>query len=115
MLRPLVNRLLTQKSLNNSTSLISLYVPATTNISDLSKMIKSETSQSQNIKSRQTRQGVQDALQGISTHIKSMKTIPNNGVAIFTGATTEGFTSIAIEPPRPIDRFFYRCDSKYWV
>lgn len=115
MLRPLVNRLVTQKSLNNSTSLVTLYVPPTTKVPDLSKKINLEISKTPNIKSRQTRQGVQDALQAVSTHVKRMKTLPQNGIVIFTGPTTDGFTSVAVEPPRPIDSFFYRCDNKFCV
>jgi peptide chain release factor subunit 1 len=103
------------KSLNNSTSLITLYIPASTKISDLSKMIITEISEASNIKSRQTRQGVQDALQAVSTHIKRMKKLPTNGVVIMTGETTTGFESAMIEPKRPIDRFLYRCDNKFCV
>lgn len=115
MLRPLANRLLTEKSVNNSTSLVTFYIPPNTRISDFCKTLKSENSKTSNIKSRQTRQGVQDALQAVSTHVKRMKTLPLNGVAIFAGPTTEGFTSVCVEPPRPIDSFFYRCDNKFFV
>jgi peptide chain release factor subunit 1 len=113
--RPLINRLISRRSLNNSTSLITFYVPPTTRLIDLNKMVNSEISKTPNIKSRQTRQGVQSSLQAISTHMKNMKTIPSNGVAIFSGPTTEGFESFIIEPPRPIDRFFYRCDNSFYV
>jgi peptide chain release factor subunit 1 len=103
------------KSLHNNTSLITMYIPGNTRIPDLSKMINSEISESTNIKSRQTRQGVQAALQSISTHIKCMKKLPPNGIVIMTGETTTGFENTLIEPKRPIDRFFYRCDNKFWV
>jgi peptide subunit release factor 1 (eRF1) len=115
MLRPLANRLLTEKSVNNSTSLVTFYIPPNTKVSDLSKRINLEVSKTPNIKSRQTRQGVQDALQAVSTHVKRMKSLPSNGVAIFAGPTIEGFTSVCVEPPRPIDSFFYRCDNKFFV
>jgi peptide subunit release factor 1 (eRF1) len=69
-------------------------------------MINSEISKTPNIKCRQTRQGVQDALQAVSTHVKRITTIPKNGLAIFAGNTTDGFESVALEPPRPVDRFF---------
>lgn len=113
MFKPIINRLLTRKSVNNSTSLITLYVPCTTRVCDLSKMVNSEISKISNIKSRQTRRGVQDAFQIVSSHVKGIKEIPNNGVAIFAGNTTEGFESVVIEPPRPINSFFYRCDNKF--
>lgn len=103
------------RSLNNSTSLITMYIPGSTKLSDLSKMITTEIAEASNIKSRQTRQGVQDALQSVSTHVKSMKKLPSNGVVIMTGETTTGFENTIVEPKRPIDRFFYRCDNKFWV
>lgn len=114
-MKSVVNQLATKKSLNNSTSLVTLYVPNNTKVSDLSKMISSEISKTPNIKSRQTRQGVQNALQAVSTQVKRLKVIPPNGIVIFAGETTEGFESLSAEPPRPIDRFFYRCDNKFWV
>lgn len=115
MLTQLVKHLQTCKSLNNSTSLITLYVPNTTKVTDLAKMVNLEISKTPNIKSRQTRQGVQDALQAVSTHVKRLKNIPGNGLAIFTGDTVCGFETTAVEPPRPVDRFFCRCDNKFYV
>lgn len=115
MLKPTIDRLVNQKSLNNSTSLVTFYIPNTTKVSDLSKRVNSEISKAPNIQLRQTRQGVQDALQAVLTHVKRLKTVPHNGIAIFAGQTTEGFESVAVEPPRPIDRFFYRCDNQFYV
>lgn len=115
MLKPLVNRLAPLTSVNNSTSLITFYVPSTHNLVELNKMVNLEMSKTSNIKSRQTRQGVQDALQAVSTHIKRLKTLPLNGIAIFTGPTMEGFESTVVEPPHSINRFFYRCDSSFYV
>lgn len=111
----MLRNLIAAKSLNNSTSLITLYIPGSTKVSDLSKMVTTEMSESANIKSRQTRQGVQAALQAVSTHVKRMKALPSNGVVIMTGETTTKFESVIVEPKRPIDRFFYRCDNKFWV
>ena len=115
MFKPLVDRLVTRKSLNNSTTLVTFYVPPTTRLTDLNKMVNLEISKTPNIKSRQTRQGVQEALQAVSTQVKLLKTVPPNGIAIFTGPTTDGFESVVIEPNRPIDRFFYRCDNSFYV
>lgn len=78
-------------------------------------MITSEMAQSHNIKSRQTRQGVQDSLQAISTQIKGVRKLPSNGVVLLAGETTEGFVNETIVPLRAIDRFFYRCGSKFYI
>jgi len=113
MHKPVINRLSARKSINNSTSLVSFYIPNTTRPCDFSKMVNSEISKTHNIKSRQTQQGFQDSLQAVSTHTNRINTIPKNGVAIFTGNTTEGFENVIIEPPRPLDRFLYSCDNKF--
>jgi len=115
MNKSLIEHLSECRSLNNGTCLVTLYVPGTAKINDVNKMVSSEISKTPNIKSKHTRQGVQDALQAISTHIKNMKSTPNNGIAFFTGPTIDGFESVAIEPLRPIDRFFYRCENSFCV
>lgn len=108
-----IKTLTTHRSLSNSTSLVTMYIPGNTRVSDVTKMVNSEISKTPNIKSQQTRQGVQDALQAILTNVKSVSYFPSKGVALFAGNTTEGFISTAIEPVNPIDRFFYRCDNKF--
>lgn len=115
MLKQQLKALATQRALSNSTSLVTLYVPGSTNPNDLVRMIRSELSKAPNIKIRQTRQGVQDALQAVLTNIKGLRQLPRNGVVIMTGQTTTHFESFIVEPPRPIDRFLYRCDTKFWV
>lgn len=110
-----IKTLATYRALSNSTSLVTMYIPSNTRVCDVTKMINSEISKTPNIKSRQTRQGVQDALQAILTNVKSIPRFPTNGAALFAGNTTDGFINKAIEPINPIDRFFYRCDSKFYL
>ena len=108
-----IKTLTTHRALFNSTSLVTMYIPGDTKVCDITKMVNSEISKTPNIKSRQTRQGVQDALQAILTNVKSVSHFPSKGVALFAGNTTEGFINTAIEPVHPIDQFFYRCDNKF--
>lgn len=110
-----IKTLATHRSVCNSTSLVTMYIPGNTRVCDITKMVNSEISKVHNIKSRQTRQDVQDALQAILTNVKSVSQFPSNGVALFAGSTTEGFISKAIEPVHPIDRFFYRCDTMFYL
>lgn len=110
-----IKALATYHALSNSTSLVTMYIPGDTRVSDVTKMVNSEISKAPNIKSRQTRHGVQDALQAILTNIKGISCFPSNGVALFAGNTTEGFITTAIKPLHPIDRFFYRCDNKFYL
>jgi len=79
-------------------------------------MVNSEISKTTNIKSRQTRQDVQDALQSVLSNVKNNNNkFPTNGIALFSGHTTEGFITECVHPIKPIDRFFYRCDTKFYV
>jgi peptide chain release factor subunit 1 len=110
-----VRSLQAHRSLNNTTSLISFYIPSTSKIPDLNKFVTSETSQCSNIKSRITRQGVKDALQGIQSQLKLCKTIPDNGLVLFSGNTDEGSVTKTFQPDRPVNNFLYRCDNKFWV
>ncbi|MFX1375876.1 MAG: hypothetical protein ACFFA0_08710 [Promethearchaeota archaeon] len=48
------------------TELISLYIPPEKSISDVSKYLKNEISQSQNIKSKRTRKNVLDNISSIA-------------------------------------------------
>ena len=48
------------------TELISLYIPPEKSISDVSKYLKDEISQSQNIKSKSTRKNVLDSISSIT-------------------------------------------------
>jgi peptide chain release factor subunit 1 len=105
----------TYRSLANSTSLVTMYIPCNTRVHDITKMINSEISKAPNIKSRQTRQDVQDALQSILTNIKGYNKFPPTGIALFAGNTTEGFINKVVEPTNPINRFFYRCDTKFYL
>lgn len=103
------------RSIGNTTSLITLYIPGRTQVSDMNKFVTTELSQASNIKSRITKQGVQDALKGVSTQLKNYKQFPENGVVIVSGNTTEKNVSITIEPPKNVDRFFYHCGNSFCV
>ena len=48
--------------------------------------MKDELSTANNIKSRQNRQSVQEALRTIIRQLKTIKQIPDNGMAIFAGS-----------------------------
>lgn len=115
MLRVLVRELAAYRSTNNSTTLITLYIPSSTRYSDVTKMITSEISKTPNIKSRVTRQCVQAALQSVLSQLKGINKFPRNEMVLLAGDTPEKFVNVAIEPSRSIDRFFYRCDNLFHV
>ncbi len=100
------------------TELISLYVPATKQISDVVQYLREEFSTSSNIKSKSTRKNVLAAIESIMSRLKYYKAPPENGLVFFVGHVstrgdqTEMYTKI-VEPPEPIQTFMYKCDSVF--
>ena len=102
----------------SGTELISVYIPSIFVISDEISKLKDEQSQCANIKSKTTRQNVQDAIEKMLQYIKLYRKPPANGMAIFCGniSPEQSRTDIqlfAVEPPYPIKVNIYRCDSEF--
>jgi len=102
------------------TELISLYVPPSKKIFDVTSYLKNEFSQSQNIKSKTTRKNVLSAIESIMSRLKQFKEPPENGIIFFVGHKSVGadqteMVAFIIEPPLPITTFLYRCDSLFYV
>jgi len=81
-------------------------------------MLNSEYSLTQNVKSRQTRNNVLDALEKIMNHLKLFKQTPKNGMIVFSGNVSgkEGQADIelwSIEPPQPLNQKIYWCDQEF--
>jgi peptide chain release factor subunit 1 len=100
------------------TELISLYVPPTKQISDVTAYLRNEISESQNIKSKTTKKNVLSAIESISSRIKTFKRLPENGLVFFVGHKSIGadhteMVAYVIEPPLKIQTFLYRCDSLF--
>ncbi len=102
------------------TELISLYVPPTKQISDVTNHLRSEYSQSSNIKSKTTRKNVMGAIESIISKLKYFKRPPDNGMVFFVGhkgigADKTEMVSYVVEPPEPVPTFLYRCDSDFFT
>lgn len=100
------------------TELVSLYIPAGSNLVDIIAQVRSEQSTAQNIKSKQTRKNVLGALEKIIQHLKQFKEVPENGLVIFSGnvAAEEGESDIRIwslEPPEKLKTKIYWCDQEF--
>jgi len=103
-----------------ATELITLLVPSTKQISDVSNYLRNELSQSSNIKSKSTRKNVMSAIESILSRLKMFKEAPENGVAFFVGHVPVGadqtsMVAHVIEPPSPLQTFMYRCDSYFYL
>jgi len=102
------------------TELISLYVPPTKQISDVTAYLRNEISESQNIKSKTTKKNVLSAIESILSRLKMFRQAPENGVVFFVGHKSIGsdqtsMVAFVVVPPLPIQTFLYRCDSLFYT
>lgn len=102
------------------TELISVYVPASKQISDVMAYLRNEQSQASNIKSKTTMKNVTSAIDSIAARLKTYKAPPENGVVIFCGEVPRAgdqtkMVQYVINPPEPITAFLYRCDSQFFT
>ncbi|MFW5958697.1 MAG: peptide chain release factor aRF-1 [Natronomonas sp.] len=104
----------------SGTQLVTIYVPEDRQISDVVEHVVQEHSEAANIKSKQTRTAVQDALTSIKDRLRYYDTFPpENGLVLFSGAVDAGggqtdmITRVLESPPDPIQSFRYHCDSEF--
>jgi peptide chain release factor subunit 1 len=101
------------------TELVSLYVPAGRQVSEVVAMLNNEYGTASNIKSTTTRKNVQDAITKVTQRVKLFKKVPENGLVVFCGAIpqngpgSEKIETYVISPPEPIQVYLYRCDAKF--
>src|SRR6266540_5245616 len=107
------------KKEGRGTELISLYVPPDRRIHEVLGQLREELGTASNIKSRTTRQNVEDAIERTSQRLRLFKEPPLTGLVIFCGAIpqngagSEKMEIYTLIPPEPITVGFYRCDSRF--
>ncbi len=104
----------------SGTQLVTIYIPPDKQISDVVGHVVQEHSEASNIKSKQTRTNVQDALTSIKDRLRYYDTFPpEGGLVLFSGAIDTGggqtdmVTRVLEGPPQPIQSFRYHCDSGF--
>src|SRR6056297_3321409 len=104
----------------SGTQLVTIYIPEDKQISDVVAHVTQEHSEASNIKSKQTRTNVQDALTSIKDRLRYYDTYPpDNGIVMFSGAIDAGggrtdmVTKVLDNPPDPVQSFRYHCDSAF--
>lgn len=103
------------------TELITLYIPAGRQLTEVLNTLRQEYGTASNIKSRITRHNVQDAIEKVIQRLKLFKETPPTGLAIFCGAIpygppgSEKMEIYVVIPPRPLDIYLYRCNSRFHV
>jgi peptide chain release factor subunit 1 len=100
------------------TEFITVYIPADYDVNAVQRQLEGEKSTAKNIKSTTTRNNVNDALDKIIRHLKTLKQTPPNGLALFAGnvSKVEGQIDLqiwVIEPPQPLKIRMYRCDKDF--
>ncbi len=100
------------------TELVSVYVPAGYDLNKIINHLAQEQGTASNIKSKQTRDNVINALERLIQHLKLFKKTPPNGLAAFAGnvAEREGQQDYQVwsyEPPLPLNVRIYRCDKEF--
>ncbi|MFC5971679.1 peptide chain release factor aRF-1 [Halomarina salina] len=103
----------------SGTQLVTIYVPPDRMISDVVAHVTQEHSEAANIKSKDTRTAVQDALTSLKDRLRYYKSPPDNGMVLFSGAIDSGggqtdmVTRVLENPPEPVQSFRYHCDSAF--
>jgi peptide chain release factor subunit 1 len=100
------------------TELVTVYAPAGYDLNRIIGQLQEEQGTADNIKSRQTRTNVVDALERMIVHLRGIGRNPPNGLAAFSGnvAEREGQSDVkvwAIEMPIPSSQRLYRCDKEF--
>jgi peptide chain release factor subunit 1 len=109
-----------EKCAGRGTELITLYVPGSKQISDVTNYLKNEYAQSSNIKSKGTRKNVMAAIESIIGRLRQYRKAPPNGMVFFVGHNQIGgdqtrMVTFILEPSEPIQTFLYRCDSRFFT
>lgn len=100
------------------TELISVYVPPGYELSKIINQLAQEQGTATNIKSTSTRKNVTTALEKMIQHLSLFKSVPENGMAIFSGNVSEregkaDFQVHTIIPPKPLATKMYRCEKSF--
>jgi peptide chain release factor subunit 1 len=107
-----------EKVRGRHTELVTIYVPFGYDLNYIRTQVSQERGTAQNIKSKSTRKNVMAALDKITQELKFYKKVPPNGLAIFSGNTSdqEGEQRIGIwmvEPPEKLNVKMYRCEQEF--
>jgi peptide subunit release factor 1 (eRF1)/transcriptional regulator with XRE-family HTH domain len=104
----------------DGTQLVTVYVSAGYPINEVSSRVREEINQASNIKSKQTRTNVTDALERIVTVLKGFRKTPEKGLVIFAGNVStdpskQDLQTFYFEPISKLGMNVYRCDSTFFL
>lgn len=116
LLKHEIEKLESRRSFNMSTSLVSLYIPPGTRLSDINSQLRDEYGTATNIKDKNTGKAVQSAISSIMSRMKNLTDPGENGIAIFCGITQANKVEyFLIYPPERIGIKLYVCDYVFHI
>jgi peptide chain release factor subunit 1 len=100
------------------TEFVTVYIPAGYDMVKIIQHLAEEQGTASNIKSASTRKNVQNALEKMIQHLRTIGNTPANGLAVFSGniAAGEGKQDVrvwSVEPPILLNTRIYRCDKNF--
>jgi peptide chain release factor subunit 1 len=116
LLKHEIEKLESRRSFNMSTSLVSLYIPPGTRLSDINSQLRDEYGTATNIKDKNTGKAVQSAISSIMSRMKNLTDPGENGIAIFCGITQSNKVEyFLIYPPEKVGIKLYVCDYVFHI
>lgn len=100
----------------SGTELVSLTVPPDKAINSVRQRLRDEHASAENIKSDNTREHVQQALERVQRILRVYETTPDSGLGIFAGVVDGSLQSFVFDDlPTPIAESTYRCDNHFHI
>lgn len=104
----------------NGTSLITLIIPAGSQISKTQQLLTDEYRASSNIKDHKNKLSVQNGIKSAQERLKLYKEIPQKGLVLCVGTVLidnnkEKKMTIDFEPFKLVNKSIYRCDNKFHI
>lgn len=99
----------------SGTAMVSLYISAGSSIPSERQRMSQEKSEASNIKDKQNRKNVEQAIEKVNDILKRYKQTPENGLVLFVGVTEEeGTVDFVFDNlQQPLEYSDYTCDSKF--
>lgn len=100
------------------TELVSVYIPQGSELIKTIQQLEQEQHTATNVKDSKTRKHIIESLEKLIRHLRLYKQTPENGLAAFSGNTSENesktnIEAFSIEPPFPLKTRIYRCDQTF--
>lgn len=99
----------------SGTAMVSLYISAGTNVASERQRMSQEKSEASNIKDKQNRKNVEQAIERVNDILKKYKQSPENGMVLFVGVTEEDGTVEFVfdDLEQRLEYSDYTCDSRF--